>query len=90
MSDRIYADLQKLDRNRRVMLTTFGTRRDLEARGIVLRNGLRLAFYSSDDMSGERDDLLFEGTVLFDEERRVWVAEINWDAVRHESDLPSS
>lgn len=88
MTDRVYADLQKTDRHRRLLLTTVGTRRDLQAKGIELREGLRLSFYSDDmDPHGNRDDLLYDGVVHFDDESKAWVAEIDWDAIKHESDL---
>ena len=88
MANRIYADLQKTDKSRRLVLTTDGTRRDLAKQGIELKDGLRLSFYSDDgDAAGNRDDLVYEGIVRFDANANRWVAEIDWDAVKHESEL---
>ncbi|HJS27530.1 MAG TPA: hypothetical protein VJ913_10445 [Actinomycetota bacterium] len=88
MEDRVYADLQKTDRQRRLLLTTVGTQRDINVKGIQLREGLRLTFHSGDlDSEGNRDDLVSEGTVHHDSETNTWVAEIDWDAIRHQSDI---
>jgi hypothetical protein len=85
---RIYVDFLNTDGRRRLKLNLVGTREDLSQNRIDLRDGLRLLLYSDDaDANGTRDDLLVEGTALFDAEHSRWVAEIDWDAIRHESDL---
>jgi hypothetical protein len=79
--------MEAIDDHRRVLLATIGTKRDLEARSIKLEEGMRLRFYSDDvDERGDRDDLVFEGTVHLDGESGVWVAEIEWEAIQHESE----
>jgi hypothetical protein len=88
MNRRVYADLQKTDGRGRVLLSTVGTKQDLASLGIALEEGMHLAFYSDDvNERGERDDLLYEGVVRFDGERRVWVAAIDRDDVKHASDM---
>jgi len=75
------------DGKRRVLLTTTGTREDLASGRIELHEGLRLMLYSDDaDEHGRPDPLIVEGTVRFDSVGQRWVAEVDWDAVRHESD----
>jgi hypothetical protein len=85
---RVYADLQKTDAERRVKLTTIGTREDLQKYGIELEEGLLLHLYADDeDEQGRRDDLIFDGVAHFDIESRTWAATIDWTAIRHESEL---
>lgn len=86
-TDRVYVDLQKLDVERRAILTTLGTARDLERLGVELREGMVLSFYTDDaDADGNADELWSEGTVHFDEGAQHWVAVIDWPNVRHASD----
>lgn len=88
---RIYADFQKTDDHGRLVLSTRGTRHDLERAGIELQEGLMLTFYMDDaDDEGNPDPIVAEGTVRFDDSIRQWVAEIDWDAVRNESQLNPS
>jgi hypothetical protein len=85
---RIYVDLLKIDGHRRLKLTPVGTREDLDRLGIVLVEGLSLRLYSDDlNDEGERDDFIFDGVAHFDESTETWVAAVDWDAIRHESDL---
>jgi hypothetical protein len=45
-----------------------------------------IAFYDQDgDGEGNRDDLLFEGTVHYDAERECWYAIIDQNSWRHRS-----
>ena len=92
---RVYVDFMNtdgrrhVDGRRRVLLNTAGTKEDLARHGIELREGLKLLLYSDDaDTRGKSDPLLVEGTVTFDSDRDRWVAVIDWDALRHESDSP--
>ena len=88
--DRVWVDLMKADGTGRVWLTTIGTRRDLDRLGIQLREGLPLKLWSDDiDAAGNTDNLLVEGVAHFYEERGVWVALIDWDRVRHQSESAS-
>ena len=86
--DRIYVDFLKTDGSRRLLLTPLGTQEDLQRLGIELAEGLRLRLYSDDiDDGGNRDDLVVDGIAHFDAENNRWVLIIDWDAIRHESEL---
>jgi uncharacterized protein (UPF0210 family) len=84
----IYADFMKSDDQNRLVLTCFGTKRDLEKYGITLEDGLTLVFYNEDeDDYGNRDDLVVRGIVEFDNKAHRWAARINWDDVKNISQL---
>lgn len=88
MEDRIWVDFMKADRVGRIWLTTIGTRRDLERLRIELREGLPLKLWTDDlDEAGKEDNLIVDGVAHFYEEVGVWVALIDWDHVRHESEV---
>ena len=75
-------------RANQVVLDTAGTLSDLERHGIVLREDIVLRLYSDDaDESGQRDDLIVEGVVHFDDQSGQRVAIYDPTAFRHESDL---
>ena len=87
MSGRIYLYPYAGPGGRNYLSKQVGTRQDLDANGIELREDLRLQFYCDDgDRAGKRDDLLFEGTVHFDADRREWYALIDEGSYRHTSD----
>jgi hypothetical protein len=76
-----------MDECGRHYLTTVGTRRDIAESGIVLSEGQHLSFYDVDGTNtGERDDLLFEGIVHFDNDVKEWYAIIDPKSFRHQSD----
>jgi hypothetical protein len=67
---------------------TRGTLQDLKAEKIVPVPGMRLDFYSDDgNDKGERDYLLFAGTINQFPETRLWYAIIDGDRFWHESDV---
>lgn len=70
----VYADFHNADVQGRVRLNCIGTIRDLAEKRITLIEGLQLTL--SDD------ELEVEGDVHFAEEEYLWVAVIDWDAVR--------
>lgn len=70
----VFADFQNADAQGRLRLNCEGTRRDLEIRGIILEEGIRLNF--SDD------ELETDGTVSYSTDENLWVATIDWDAIR--------
>ena len=70
----VYADLQNADSQGRLRLNCIGTIRDLARQGITLREGIELTLYD--------EDLEVEGRTSFSEEERVWVAVIDWKAIR--------
>jgi hypothetical protein len=88
---RVYADFQNLDDANRLKLTCAGTHEDLERQGIELHEGSVLTLYTDDaDDQGRPDELLAEGTVRYNGQEGYWVAEIDWTALRHASDEPST
>jgi len=85
---RIYVDFLNADDEGRLKLNLDGTRRDLAAHRVELRQGLKLLLWSDDaDATGAADDLLAEGTVEFDRDTGKWVVRIDADAIRNESEL---
>lgn len=70
----VYADLQNADAQGRLRLNCIGTIRDLARQSLTLREGLELTLYD--------EDLEVDGRTLFSEEERVWVAVIDWNAIR--------
>jgi hypothetical protein len=88
---RVYADFHNLDDENRLRLTCAGTRRDLARHGIELQEGTRLTLYTDDeDDDGQPDELLAEGLVHFNHAEGIWVAAIDWSAIRHASDKKKS
>ena len=64
-----------------------GTRSDVKASDTKLEDGMVLRFYCDDaDVSGNPDDLYFEGTVHFDAEKQCWYAVIDEASYHHQSD----
>ena len=71
---RIFADFHNSDTFGRVRLNCVGTLKDLSCQQIVLQDGVRLTLYS--------EDLEADGTVQYSDDESIWVAVIDWDAVR--------
>jgi hypothetical protein len=87
MDDRIFLSAVSHLPNVRNYLKQIGTRNDLERTQLVLKEGLRVKFYSDDGADdGTPDDLLFEGTVHFDDEKKLWYALLDPDSFHHRSE----
>ena len=71
---RIFADFHNADPRGRVRLNCAGTADDLSRQQIVLQDGLRLVVYS--------EDLEAEGMAHYSTDESMWVAVVDWDAVR--------
>ena len=71
---RIFADFHNADAQGRVRLNCVGTVEDLACQKIVLKEGQSLILYS--------EDLEVEGVVRYSPEENLWVAVIDWDAIR--------
>lgn len=80
---RVYADFHNADPQGRLRLNCVGTVQDLSRQQIKLREGLELTLYS--------EELEVKGQAQYSSEESIWVAAIDWDAIREiepESDLP--
>jgi len=76
---KVYADFHNADRQGRLRLNCIGTMQDLSHYRIKLQEDLVLTLYS--------EDLEVEGQVQYSSEENLWVAVIDWDAIREvESD----
>ncbi len=71
---RIYADFHNADPHGRVCLNCIGTVQDLARAQVKLRDGLLLTLTD--------EDLEVEGEVRYSLEEHLWVAVIDWDAIR--------
>jgi len=70
----IYADFMNADPRGRLRLNTVGTVESLAHLGLRLTDGLHIVVHD--------DELEADGVVSFSPEEHVWVAAINWDALR--------
>lgn len=71
---RVYADFHNADPQGRLRLNCVGSIQDLSRQQVELREGLRLTIYS--------EDLEVEGQVQYSTEENLWVAVIDWNAIR--------
>ncbi len=71
---RVFADFHNADAQGRLRLNCVGTVEDLTCQKIVLKEGQSLILYS--------EDLEVDGVVRFSEKENLWVAVIDWDAIR--------
>lgn len=72
---RLYADFNGPDVKGRLRLNCYGTFDDLSHKKMWLQEGACMTFYD--------DECEADGTVRYSDEERIWVGEIDWDAVRH-------
>lgn len=71
---KIYADFHNADEQGCLRLNCVGTIEDLNRQRIELHNGQTLTLYS--------EDLEADGLIQYSEDDRIWVAVIDWDAIR--------
>lgn len=71
---KVFADFHNADAKGRLRLNCIGTVEDLAQQQIVLRDGLSLTLYS--------EELEVEGMVQYSTDENVWVAVIDWNAIR--------
>ncbi len=71
---RVYADFNNADPQGRLRLNSVGTAQDLALRPIKLQEGLELTLYG--------EGLEVEGQVEYSHEENLWVAVIDWEAIR--------
>ena len=71
---KVYGDFHNADAKGRLRLNCVGTVEDLAQQQIVLKDGLALTLYS--------EELEVEGVVEYSTDERVWVAVIDWSAIK--------
>ncbi len=71
---KVFADFHNADAQGRLRLNCIGTVEDLAQQQIVLRDSLPLTLYS--------EELEVEGVVHYSTDENVWVAVIDWRAIR--------
>lgn len=70
----IYADFNNADPQGRLRLNCAGTVQDLGRQGLQLRVGLKVLVHD--------EELEAEGEVGYSVDEQIWVARIDWSAVR--------
>ncbi|PSB02018.1 hypothetical protein [Merismopedia glauca] len=71
---KVYADFHNADLKGRLRLNCVGTMEDLSRLHIKLSDGQPLTLYS--------EELEVDGVVQYSDEESLWVALIDWDAIR--------
>jgi len=71
---RVFADFHNADAQGRLRLNCIGTVEDLAQHQIVLREDLPLILYS--------EELEVEGVAQYSADEHIWVAVIDWSAIR--------
>jgi len=77
---RVFADFHNADAQGRLRLNCIGTVQDLARQQISLRDGQWLTLYS--------EDLEVDGLVRYSREENLWVAVIDWSAIRRVESAP--
>ena len=70
----IYADFHNADSGGRLRLNCIGTIEDLARLGVRLEEGLEITLHD--------EELQAEGKVQYSDEERIWVARVDWGAIR--------
>ena len=78
---RVFADLHNADAKGRLRLNCAGIAEDLTRQQVSLREGQSLVLYS--------EDLEVDGVVEYSKEENLWVAVIDWDAIRESTSAVS-
>ena len=71
---KVFADLHNADTRGRLRLNCIGAIEDLARQQIVLRDGVCLTLYS--------EELEVEGVVEYSPDENLWVAVIDWHAIK--------
>lgn len=83
---RIYADFNKLDEKKRVILTCIRTKQDIARLGISFVDGMSVILYMPDcDENGISDPLEVDAVIRHDDNNDWWVGEFLWDELDHVS-----
>ncbi len=76
---KVFADFHNADIQGQLRLNCIGTVEDLARQNIELQDGQLLTLYS--------EELEVEGVVQYSSEEKLWVAAIDWDAIKESQDL---
>ena len=76
----LYADFMNADPQGRVRLNCVGTIEDLGRLGLPLQDGLRIVVHD--------DELEANGEVMFSNDEKIWVAQIDWNALQPYTQIP--
>ncbi|QDT90298.1 hypothetical protein [Gimesia algae] len=84
---RIYADFNKLDRDRNAILLCAGTWKDLEEQGVQFSRGMKVILSQPDDVdgAGQPDFLETPAVIDYDEEHQYWVGRFDWNELEYRS-----
>ena len=80
----VFADFHNADAKGRLRLNCVGTAEDLACQKISLRDGQSLVLYS-ENLVLYSENLEIDGVVQYSKEENLWVAVIDWDAIREMS-----
>jgi hypothetical protein len=76
---KVFADFHNADIQGRLRLNCIGTIEDLASQNIELQDGQLLTLYS--------EDLEVDGVVQYSTEENLWVAAIDWNAIKQLEDF---
>jgi hypothetical protein len=76
---RVFADFHNADVQGRLRLNCAGTVEDLARQDIKLQDGQLLTIYS--------EELEVAGVIQYSSEENLWVAAIDWDAIKESQDF---
>ncbi len=71
----ITADFNNADELGRLRLSCIGSIRDLALLGVRLADGLRIVVTDNDELEAD-------GEVIYSTDEHIWVAKIDWNAIR--------
>ena len=87
MKPRIYADFNKLDKDRNAILVCFGTKKDLDEQNLKLVQGLEVTLYQTDDLDeeGNPDCLEVDAVIEYDCINNFWIGVFEWEELDYRS-----
>ena len=87
MKPRIYADFNKLDKDRNAILVCLGTKNDLEEQNLKLVKGLEVMLYQPDgvDEDGNTDCLEVDAVIEYDSINNYWIGVFEFEELDYQS-----
>jgi hypothetical protein len=77
---KLFADFNNADRQGRVRLNTNGTFADIKKLNLDLKEGMQV-------LLDDNDSLTTIGHVKYSDLEKIWVAEVNWNDIKHNDNL---